>query len=160
MISGCEHEDQNPIVKQAWFGFDQIVKRTKCYENVTKTGNNTTCKVWSIIWYIHLISISYQWKFKLYDIQSYSKKAIHGNKYNIKYLTTLNTTFLVVVHDYTDKVLSWCNLRKGCLLHSVGNRNNDPSGKKFWQICYTCVNYSEYKKFLLGKNLLITLLRD
>ena len=67
---------------------------------------------------------------------------------------------LVVVHDYTDKVLSWCNLRKGCLLHSVGNRNNDPSGKKFWQICYTCVNYREYEKFLLGNNLLITLLRD
>ena len=80
---------------------------------------------------------------------------IRGN-----FLTTLNTTFLVVVHDYTDKVLSWCNLRKGCLLHSVGNRNNDPSGKQFWQICYTCVNYSEYEKFLLGKHLLITFLRD
>ena len=65
LISGCEHKDLNPIVQQAWFGFDHIVKRFKCYENVTKTGNNTTCKVWSIIWYMHSISFSHQWKFKL-----------------------------------------------------------------------------------------------
>ena len=90
-----------------------------------------------------------------------AKRAMHGNKYNINYLfNRFEYHLLVVVHDYTDKVLSWCNLRKGCLLHGVGNRNNDPSGKRFWQICYTCVNYSKYEKFLLGKNLIIILPRD
>ena len=57
----------------------------------------------------------------------------------------------LAIYDYTEKVRGWCDVRRGCFLHSAEHGNDNLNLKKFWQICYTCVNRRKYETFLRGK---------
>ena len=57
----------------------------------------------------------------------------------------------LAVYDSTEKLLGWCDVRRGCFLHSVEHGYDNLNLKKFWQICYTCVSRKEYETFIRGK---------